>query len=172
MHGRSRMTTEALASLQCRDGARRVFTDQADIANTKRAAPWGVRLCRMKGEPHPTKHRLRGQFLCSWIRSQLFKYPSEERGSGSSMTKRGKSRREQLTTNQKIKINERTKVPNIYEGKEKQQGKTTANACVFTFLFISCLFETYVPTPGLAFLFLRCLLETCVPNTHYNYTLY
>ena len=88
------------------------------------------------------------------------------------MTKRGKSRREQLTTNQKIKINERTKVPNIYEGKEKQQGKTTANACVFTFLFISCLFETYVPTPGLAFLFLRCLLETCVPNTHYNYTLY
>ena len=26
----------------CRDGARRVFTDQADIAFTKREAPWGV----------------------------------------------------------------------------------------------------------------------------------
>ena len=25
--------------LQCRDGARRVFTDQADIARTKREAP-------------------------------------------------------------------------------------------------------------------------------------
>ena len=36
--------TEALASLQCRDGARRVvFTDQAGIAFTKREAPWGVR---------------------------------------------------------------------------------------------------------------------------------
>ena len=31
MHGRSRMTIH-LASLQCRDGARRVSTDQADIA--------------------------------------------------------------------------------------------------------------------------------------------
>ena len=36
MHGRSRMTIKTLASLQCRDGARRVFTDQVDIASTKR----------------------------------------------------------------------------------------------------------------------------------------
>ena len=35
-YGRGRMT---LAPLQCRDGARRVFTDQADIARTKREAP-------------------------------------------------------------------------------------------------------------------------------------
>ena len=32
-----------LASLQCRDGARRVFTDHADIVCIKREAPWGVR---------------------------------------------------------------------------------------------------------------------------------
>ena len=36
-------SSSILASLQCRDGARRVFTDQADIASTKREAPWGVR---------------------------------------------------------------------------------------------------------------------------------
>ena len=36
MHGRSRVT---LASLQCRDRARGVLTDQADIACTKREAP-------------------------------------------------------------------------------------------------------------------------------------
>ena len=28
--------------LQCRDGERRIFTDQTDIARTKRKAPWGV----------------------------------------------------------------------------------------------------------------------------------
>ena len=32
-----------LASLQCPDGARRVFTYQADVACTKREARWGVR---------------------------------------------------------------------------------------------------------------------------------
>ena len=40
MHCGSRLI---LASLQCRDGARRVFTDQADIASTNRETPWGVR---------------------------------------------------------------------------------------------------------------------------------
>ena len=38
MHGRSRMNID-LASLQCRDGARRVFTDEADIACTESEAP-------------------------------------------------------------------------------------------------------------------------------------
>ena len=47
-----------LASLQCRDGARRVFTGQADIACTKREAPLGARQVRMKGELRPTKNRL------------------------------------------------------------------------------------------------------------------
>ena len=41
--GRSRMTIVVcgvtLASLQCRDGACRVLTDEADIACTKREAP-------------------------------------------------------------------------------------------------------------------------------------
>ena len=42
MHGRSRRTIES-QSIQCRDGARRVFTYQADIfASTKREAPLGV----------------------------------------------------------------------------------------------------------------------------------
>ena len=36
-HGRSRMTIDLL----CRDGAHRVFTNQADIACNKREAPWG-----------------------------------------------------------------------------------------------------------------------------------
>ena len=31
------------AFLQCRDGARRVFTDQVHIARTKREVPWRVR---------------------------------------------------------------------------------------------------------------------------------
>ena len=35
MHGRSRMTMETLAPLICRDRARRVFIDQADIAGTE-----------------------------------------------------------------------------------------------------------------------------------------
>ena len=33
---------QTLPSLYCRDGARRVFTDQADIGSTKREAPCGV----------------------------------------------------------------------------------------------------------------------------------
>ena len=39
-HGRSHISID-LESLQCRDGARRVFTEQADIASnsTKREAP-------------------------------------------------------------------------------------------------------------------------------------
>ena len=36
MHGRS--YDQTLASLKCRDGARRVFTHQAEIASTKRAS--------------------------------------------------------------------------------------------------------------------------------------
>ena len=46
MHGRSiysRMTIDPRIPAQCRDGVRRVSTDQADIACTKREAPWGVR---------------------------------------------------------------------------------------------------------------------------------
>ena len=39
VHGRSRMTTGPRIPLLCRDGARRVFIDQADIACTKREAP-------------------------------------------------------------------------------------------------------------------------------------
>ena len=38
MHGRSRMILDP-RTLQGRDGARWVFTDQADIARTKREAP-------------------------------------------------------------------------------------------------------------------------------------
>ena len=38
MHDRSRMTT-GIVSLQCRDGVRRGFTDQADIACTKLETP-------------------------------------------------------------------------------------------------------------------------------------
>ena len=40
VHGRSRMTID---SRMCWDGERRVFTNQADIACTKREAPEGVR---------------------------------------------------------------------------------------------------------------------------------
>ena len=39
MHDRCRMTIDPAG---CRDRARRVFTDQADIACTKREAPSGV----------------------------------------------------------------------------------------------------------------------------------
>ena len=40
MHGRGYdHSYYTVASLPCRDGARRVFTDQADIACTKREAP-------------------------------------------------------------------------------------------------------------------------------------
>ena len=56
MQNRSRMT---LASRRCRDGARRVFTDQADIACTKREAPWGVPASPMKGELHAAKNHFR-----------------------------------------------------------------------------------------------------------------
>ena len=42
MHGRSHMSIDPLASLQYWDGARRVFTEQADVACTKREAPRGV----------------------------------------------------------------------------------------------------------------------------------
>ena len=42
MHG-SRMTIDPRIPLQCRDDACRVFTDQADIACTKRETPRGVR---------------------------------------------------------------------------------------------------------------------------------
>ena len=46
MRSRSSKTIhQALATLQCRDGARRVFTDQADIACTKRERGRGQR-CR------------------------------------------------------------------------------------------------------------------------------
>ena len=38
MHGRSRMTIDP----QCRDGARQVFTDQANIVFNKRETPSGV----------------------------------------------------------------------------------------------------------------------------------
>ena len=38
MHGRSRMTIDPRIPF-CRDGARRVFTDQEDIVCTKREAP-------------------------------------------------------------------------------------------------------------------------------------
>ena len=39
VHGRRRVNLETLTSLLCRDGARRVFTDQTGIACTKREAP-------------------------------------------------------------------------------------------------------------------------------------
>ena len=40
MHGRSRMAVDPGIPTQCRDGVRRVFTDQADIAcTTKSEAP-------------------------------------------------------------------------------------------------------------------------------------
>ena len=46
-----------LTSLQCREGACRVLTDQADIVRNERSA---VRCSasRMKGELHPTKNHL------------------------------------------------------------------------------------------------------------------
>ena len=36
------VSPETLACLQCQDATRWVFTDQADLACTKRKAPWGV----------------------------------------------------------------------------------------------------------------------------------
>ena len=43
MRGRNRMTINPrIPTVQCRDGARRVFTNQADIACPKREAPLGV----------------------------------------------------------------------------------------------------------------------------------
>ena len=39
IHTRSLKSIDPLASLQCRDGTRRVFTEQVDIARTKREAP-------------------------------------------------------------------------------------------------------------------------------------
>ena len=54
VHGPSRMT---LASLLCRDGARRVFTNQADIACTKREGAVRCSASRVKGELHPSKNR-------------------------------------------------------------------------------------------------------------------
>ena len=53
MHGCSRVRPETLASLVCRDGARWVFTDQADTACTKREAP--VRFSHERVKLHPTK---------------------------------------------------------------------------------------------------------------------
>ena len=48
MHGRSRMNVDPYM-LYCRDGARRGFTDQEDMACTKCKAPQGVRrvACRV-----------------------------------------------------------------------------------------------------------------------------
>ena len=65
MHSRSRMTIAVLtlAPLQCRDGARRVFTDGADSACNMREMSRNIVRCsasRMKGELHPTKSHLRG----------------------------------------------------------------------------------------------------------------
>ena len=42
-----------LASLQCRDGARRVFTDQADIGLHQARSVVRCWASRMKGELHP-----------------------------------------------------------------------------------------------------------------------
>ena len=53
------VSPQTLESLQYRDGARRVFTDQAGIICTKREAPWSVRATRMKGQLHPTINRNR-----------------------------------------------------------------------------------------------------------------
>ena len=39
VHGRSRMTIDPRIPVLCRDGARRLFTKQADIPCTKREAP-------------------------------------------------------------------------------------------------------------------------------------
>ena len=41
VHGRSRLTIDPSIRTICRDGARRVFTSQEDIARTKPDAPWG-----------------------------------------------------------------------------------------------------------------------------------
>ena len=49
---------QTLASLPCRDGARRVFIDQAGIGCIKREAPFEVLgELFIKGELHPTKNR-------------------------------------------------------------------------------------------------------------------
>ena len=50
-HGRSRMTIDPRI-LQCRDGARRVFTDQANFACTKRCEVFWA--SHIEGELHPT----------------------------------------------------------------------------------------------------------------------
>ena len=59
-YGRSRMTIDPHTCLQCRDGARWVFTDQAGICLHQ--APSAVRCwaSRMKGELHPTENRVWG----------------------------------------------------------------------------------------------------------------
>ena len=46
--------------MQCRDGARRVITDRADIACAKAQSTVACLASRMKGELHPTKNHLRG----------------------------------------------------------------------------------------------------------------
>ena len=66
MHGRS-YTTIKLRIPKCRDGARRVFTDRADIACTKRKAGvdlkhscvvcWGQKKRRDFAEPDRPLHR-------------------------------------------------------------------------------------------------------------------
>ena len=67
MHGRSRTTIDPRTPVQCRDGARRVFTDQADIAcctkqlvalSFAKQAPARCLPSRMvKDELHPTTAR-------------------------------------------------------------------------------------------------------------------
>ena len=54
---------QTLPSLLCRDGARRVFTDQANIACTKREAPRGVLESRMKHELQATKNQGGGGYV-------------------------------------------------------------------------------------------------------------
>ena len=56
-HSRRPLT---LASMQCRDGARRVFTDQAGIACTKREESAMSSTSRMKGGLLPAKNHLWG----------------------------------------------------------------------------------------------------------------
>ena len=57
IHGRSRMTIDTRIPTKCRDGARRVFTDQADFCLHLARSAVRCPVSHTKGELHPTKSR-------------------------------------------------------------------------------------------------------------------
>ena len=56
VRGRSRMAIDPRIPTVPGCGARRLFTDQAGISFTERKSAFRCSVCRVKGEPHPTKN--------------------------------------------------------------------------------------------------------------------